>query len=44
MTLRVLYISLAIGLSFLYSILKAVLLSITPTYVATVQPAQPNVA
>lgn len=44
MTLRVLYISLAIGLSFLYSILKAVLLSITLTYVATVQPAHPNVA
>lgn len=44
MTLLVLYVSLAIGVSFLCSILEAVLLSITPAYVATIQLAQPKVA
>jgi CBS domain containing-hemolysin-like protein len=44
MTLLVIYVLLAIAISFLCSILEAVLLSVTPTYVATIQRAQPNVA
>lgn len=44
MTLLVIYIFLAVAVSFLCSILEAVLLSITPTFVATIREAQPKVA
>jgi CBS domain containing-hemolysin-like protein len=41
MTLLVLYLSLALGVSFLCSLLEAVLLSITPSYEAALQTDQP---
>ena len=44
MTLLILYVALAIGVSFLCSMLEAVLLSITPTYTATIEADQPRVA
>lgn len=44
MTLLIIYISLAVGISFICSILEAVLLSVTPTYVATIERSQPKVA
>jgi len=37
MTLLILYVTLALGVSFLCSILEAVLLSVTPSYVATLE-------
>ena len=43
MSLLLLYLSLAIGVSFLCSILEAVLLSITPSYIAQIQ-SQENAA
>ena len=39
MTLLILYISLALGVSFLCSILEATLLSVTPSYIASVERA-----
>ena len=39
-----LWISLAIGISFLCSILEAVLLSVTPAYVGSISETKPNVA
>ncbi len=44
MTLLILYIALAIGISFLCSMLEAVLLSITPTFTATIEEKKPRVA
>ena len=37
MTLLVLYVLLALGVSFLCSVLEAVLLSVTPSYIAALQ-------
>lgn len=42
MTLLVVYLAIAIGVSFLCSILEAVLLSITPSYVAKITLASPR--
>ncbi len=42
MTLLVTYFALALGLSFLCSILEAVLLSVTPSYVANLEEALPQ--
>jgi len=42
MTLLIFYLAAAIGISFLCSILEAVLLSITPTYIAQIQDKQPK--
>ena len=42
MTLLVIYLAIAIGVSFLCSILEAVLLSITPSYVESTSQARPN--
>lgn len=42
MTLLLLYLALAIGVSFLCSILEAVLLSITPSFVEQMQADNPN--
>lgn len=44
MTLLVLFVLLAIGVSFLCSILEAVLLSITPSFVETLEQDRPAVA
>ncbi|AEQ52158.1 CNNM domain-containing protein [Pelagibacterium halotolerans] len=44
MTLLIVYIVLAIGVSFLCSMLEAVLLSITPTFTATIEEKRPRVA
>lgn len=44
MTLLLIYLTIAIGVSFLCSILEAVLLSITPSYVERVQKSQPRAA
>ena len=44
MTLLIVYISLALGVSFLCSVLEAVLLSITPSYLATQSKNNPKVA
>ena len=44
MTLLILYIALAIGVSFLCSVLEAVLLSVTPAYVGNLQATRPRVA
>lgn len=44
MTLLILFVILAIGVSFLCSILEAALLSITPSYVETVAAARPTLA
>lgn len=42
MTLLIIYLVLAIGISFLCSILEAVLLSVTPTYIAQIQEKTPR--
>ena len=42
MTLLIIYISLALGFSFLCSVLEAVLLSITPSYVARMENERPS--
>lgn len=42
MTLLITYLIIAIGVSFLCSILEAVLLSITPTYIAQLQKKRPR--
>ncbi|KZX86208.1 transporter [Oleiphilus sp. HI0009] len=42
MTLLLLYLAIAIGVSFLCSILEAVLLSITPSYSETIQSEKPK--
>ena len=42
MTLLITYLVIAIGISFLCSILEAVLLSITPSYVEKVSTARPR--
>ncbi|AOG10687.1 CNNM domain-containing protein [Agrobacterium sp. RAC06] len=44
MTLLVLYVAIAISISFVCSILEAVLLSITPSYTATLEATQPETA
>jgi len=44
MTLLIIYVALAICVSFICSILEAVLLSITPTYTATIEQSNPRVA
>lgn len=44
MTLLLLFIALAIGVSFVCSVLEAVLLSITPSYVAAQEVAKPQLA
>ncbi|PWV95356.1 CBS domain containing-hemolysin-like protein [Hoeflea marina] len=44
MTLLVIYVVLAVGISFVCSILEAVLLSITPSYTATLEETQPETA
>lgn len=42
MTLLIVYLVLAIGVSFLCSILEAVLLSVTPTYIAQIKDKKPR--
>jgi CBS domain containing-hemolysin-like protein len=42
MTLLFLYLSIAIGVSFLCSVLEAVLLSLTPSYIATISKEKPK--
>ena len=42
MTLLFVYLAIAIGISFLCSILEAVLLSVTPSYVETIQSENPR--
>ncbi len=44
MTLLVVYIALAIGVSFLCSIMEAVLLSVTPAYIGALDAQRPTVA
>ncbi|MFN7024427.1 MAG: CNNM domain-containing protein [Pseudorhizobium sp.] len=44
MTLLVIYVVFAISISFMCSILEAVLLSITPSYTATLEETQPETA
>ena len=44
LTLLVIYISLAIGVSFLCSVLEAVLLSVTPAYVGSLSATKPAAA
>ena len=44
MTLLILFVALAIGVSFLCSILEAVLLSITPSYMAVLETDRPNLS
>ncbi|MBU1314099.1 MAG: hemolysin family protein [Alphaproteobacteria bacterium] len=44
MTLLIIYVALAVGISFLCSILEAVLLSITPSYTATLEETRPETA
>jgi len=44
MTLLILFVTLAISVSFLCSLLEAALLSITPTYTATIKESKPKVA
>ena len=44
LTLLVLYITLAIGVSFLCSVLEAVLLSVSPAYVGTLSASRPATA
>ncbi len=44
LTLLVLYITLAIGVSFLCSIMEAVLLSVTPAYVGALEAGNPTAA
>lgn len=42
MTLLIIYLILALGLSFICSVLEAVLLSVTPTYIAQIKEKQPQ--
>ena len=42
MTLLLIYLAIAIGVSFLCSVLEAVLLSVTPSYVEKIQSENPN--
>ncbi|TEW52535.1 CNNM domain-containing protein [Psychromonas algicola] len=42
MTLLIIYLSLAIGISFICSILEAVLLSVTPIYITQIKEKQPG--
>jgi len=42
MGLLILYISLAIGISFLCSILEAIILSVTPNYLVSIKEANPE--
>lgn len=42
MTLLIIYLAIAIGVSFLCSVLEAVLLSITPSYTETIQNEKPG--
>lgn len=42
MTLLIVYLSIAIGVSFLCSVLEAVLLSVTPSYIATLDNEKPK--
>jgi len=42
MTLLIIYLSLAIGISFICSILEAVLLSVTPIYITQIKEKQPR--
>lgn len=42
MTLLIIYLCLAIGISFICSILEAVLLSVTPTYIAQIKDTKPR--
>ena len=44
LTLLILYVSLAIGVSFLCSVLEAVLLSVSPAYMGTLSATKPKVA
>lgn len=44
LSLLVLYVSLAIGVSFLCSIMEAVLLSVTPAYVGALEETKPDAA
>jgi len=44
MTLLIIYLTVAIGVSFLCSILEAVLLSVTPSFVEKLQSERPNAA
>ena len=44
LTLLIVYIALAIGVSFLCSIMEAVLLSVTPAYVGALEAEKPTVA
>lgn len=44
MTLLILFVALAIGVSFLCSILEAVLLSVTPSYMAVLENDRPTLA
>ena len=44
LSLLVVYIALAIGVSFLCSIMEAVLLSVTPAYIGALEPTKPDVA
>ena len=44
LTLLVVYITLAIGVSFLCSVLEAVLLSVSPAYVGTLEGSNPSAA
>lgn len=44
MTLLLIYLAIAIGVSFLCSILEAVLLSVTPSYVGKIQSERPRAA
>ncbi|MEL6982028.1 MAG: hemolysin family protein [Actinomycetota bacterium] len=44
LTLLVLYITLAIGVSFLCSIMEAVLLSVSPAYIGALEATKPTVA
>ena len=42
MTLLIIYLTLAIGISFICSILEAVLLSVTPIYITQIKEKQPR--
>jgi len=44
LSLLIIYVALAIGVSFLCSIMEAVLLSVTPAYIGALEPTKPDVA
>ena len=44
LTLLIIYVTLAIGVSFLCSVMEAVLLSVTPAYVGALQTEKPDLA